>query len=60
MEHKRVTATLKDEVGGIITLCNSRKLWSPRSKADAINDIENSAHRYYILIKWEKSLYPRC
>ena len=41
MADRRVTATGKDSDGDITRLCNSGELWSPRSKADAVNDIEN-------------------
>jgi hypothetical protein len=38
----------KDEDGDIIALCDNAELWSPRYKQDAIIDIENSTHTYYV------------
>ncbi|OGU39110.1 MAG: hypothetical protein A2X61_04665 [Ignavibacteria bacterium GWB2_35_12] len=32
----------------IIALCNPEENWSPRQKDDAIQDIENGEHSYYI------------
>ncbi|NRB55413.1 MAG: DUF3892 domain-containing protein [Salinicola sp.] len=37
----------KDSGGDITSLCNSNEWWSPRSKQDAINDIENGTDSYY-------------
>ena len=48
MADRRVTATGKDSDGDITRLCNSGEFWSPRSKADAVRDIENSTHSYYV------------
>lgn len=42
-----VTATRKSQNGEILGLCNRSEYWSPRSKADAINDIELGLHEYY-------------
>lgn len=47
MAVRRVTATGKDR-GNITRLCNSGMTWSPRSKADAIDDIESKTHSYYV------------
>lgn len=47
MADRRVTASGKDKDGDITKLCNSGQSWSPRKKADAINDIESKAHTYY-------------
>ncbi len=38
----------KSLFGDIIALCNPEESWSPRQKDDAIQDIENSEHTYYI------------
>ncbi|MCY4673963.1 MAG: DUF3892 domain-containing protein [Bacteroidetes bacterium] len=46
---RQVTATQKDRDGDILGLCNSRESWSPRSKANAIYDIEQRHHQYYVL-----------
>ena len=43
-----VTATRKDMDGDITALCNSGALWSPRSKADAIRDIEYGNYEYWV------------
>ncbi|ASK18871.1 DUF3892 domain-containing protein [Halomonas sp. N3-2A] len=50
MAERRVTATGKDRDGDILRLCNGAYAgtWSPRSKANAINDIETRAHSYYV------------
>ena len=45
-----VTATGKDSDGDITALCNTGMIWSPRSKANAIRDIENGTHSYWV--KW--------
>ena len=48
MIERQVTATRKDDDGDIIALCNDEKWWSPRSKANAIKDIENDDYEYYV------------
>jgi len=48
MADRRVTGTGKDEHGDITSLCRSGESWSPRSKADAISDIETQVHTYYV------------
>ncbi|MBO0661203.1 DUF3892 domain-containing protein [Jiella sp. MQZ9-1] len=48
MATRYVTATGKDRDGDIIKLCHSEESWSPRSKADAINDIDNGYHEYKV------------
>lgn len=45
-----VTKTGKDKDGDITELCRDGETWSPRSKADAISDIENKTHEYWV--KW--------
>lgn len=52
MADRQVTATGKDEDGDIMRLCNSENFWSPRSKAEAIYDIENGIHRYFVRISY--------
>jgi len=47
MADRRITRTRKDKDGDITTLCNPEMLWSPRSKAEAIWDIENRVNTYY-------------
>ena len=47
MADRRVKASGKDKDGDITKLCNSGEAWSPRMKADAIDDIEAKRHRYY-------------
>tara|TARA_R110001592_G_scaffold360574_3_gene669182 strand:+ start:64 stop:327 length:264 start_codon:yes stop_codon:yes gene_type:complete len=49
MIERRVTRTKKDKDGDTLALCNSGDYWSPRSKADAINDIESGSYGYYVL-----------
>jgi len=48
MARRRVKKTGKDSSGNITSLCNSAESWSPRSKADAIKDIEGGLHTYYV------------
>jgi hypothetical protein len=43
-----VNKTGKDEDGDITKLCNDGADWSPRSKADAIGDIESRSHEYWV------------
>ncbi len=45
---RQVTATRKDTDGDITALCNRFAVWSPRSKANAISDIESGLHEYYV------------
>ena len=49
MAIREVTMCRKDEDGEIVELCNPDAFWSPRLKGDAINDIENDIHTYYVL-----------
>lgn len=48
MADRKVTASGKDKDGDITKLCNSGESWSPRAKADAIRDIDNGIHSYYV------------
>ena len=43
MTERRVRQTGKDTHGDITALCNVGEAWSPRLKADAINDVGASA-----------------
>jgi hypothetical protein len=48
MADRRVTKTGKG-IGSVITrLCNPGEYWSPRNKDDAIQDIDNGTHTYYV------------
>lgn len=49
MADRQVTRTGKDRDGDITSLCNTGSYWSPRSKANAISDIENRVHTYHVL-----------
>lgn len=51
MADRRVTQSRKDKDGDITALCNPdfSGSWSPRFKDDAIADIENGDHTYYVL-----------
>lgn len=49
MADRYVKRTKKDKDGDILALCNSGESWSPRSKQDAINDIEKKLHRYFVV-----------
>lgn len=48
MAKRYVTKTGKDRDGDITKLCNAGEAWSPRSKADAIRDIEGKIHEYFV------------
>jgi hypothetical protein len=48
MPDRRVTQTGKDDDGDITSLCKPFEDWSPRTKKDAIDDIENKYHTYYV------------
>jgi len=47
MADRRVRKTGKNN-GEITSLCNAGEYWSPRTKADAISDIEAGLHRYFV------------
>lgn len=48
MSDRAVRNTGKDRDGDITKLCDPGQFWSPRSKADAIRDIESGTHTYYV------------
>lgn len=48
MSDRAVRNTGKDRDGDITKLCDPGQAWSPRSKADAIRDIEGGTHTYYV------------
>ncbi len=48
MAKRYVRATGKNTQGDITKLCNSGDYWSPRSKADAISDIDGGIHEYWV------------
>ena len=45
---RQVKATGKKRDGDISKLCNRSEHWSPRSREDAISDIENGRYTYYV------------
>lgn len=49
MSARRVTHTRKNSDGSIAALCNPEEWWSPRSRTEAVSDIEQHQHRYYVL-----------
>ena len=49
MAARQVRQTRKDKDHDITALCNPSEPWSPRLKADAINDIYSGTHTYYVL-----------
>ena len=55
MEDRRVTHSGKDADGDITALCNPGMFWSPRSKADAIRDIEGRICRYHVLVGGQRA-----
>ena len=54
MANRRVTGCIKDKDGDILALCNPFEDWSFRSKKNAIEDIENDFHNYYVFNTGEK------
>lgn len=48
MAKRYVNKSGKDKDGDITKLCNGSADWSPRQKADAIRDIENGTHSYWV------------
>jgi hypothetical protein len=48
MANRAVTKSGKNREGDITALCNPADSWSPRQKNDAIYDIENGIHTYYV------------
>lgn len=48
MADRAVRKTGKDRDGDITALCDGGASWSPRSKADAIGDIESGTHTYHV------------
>lgn len=48
MADRAVRKTRKDRDGNILALCDDGAPWSPRMKWDAISDIENGVHTYYV------------
>lgn len=48
MADRAIRKTGKDSDGDITSLCDEGASWSPRSKSNAINDIETGAHTYYV------------
>lgn len=48
MAERAVVQTRKDRDGDILALCNPGQYWSPRTKSNAIQDIETGVHKYYV------------
>ena len=48
MAERAVVQSKKNRDGDILALCNTGEYWSPRSKADAIRDIDSNVHQYYV------------
>jgi hypothetical protein len=48
MADRQVTHSRKDKDGDITALCNPGAAWSPRMKRDAIQDIDDRVHSYYV------------
>ncbi len=49
MADRLVNLIRRDRNGNITALCNPDEDWSPRILQDAIRDIEDRAHAYYVL-----------
>ena len=47
---RRVKQSKKNSEGDILALCNAGESWAPRYKQDAIRDIENRVHSYYVVV----------
>lgn len=54
MARRRVTRSDKDSNGDITALCNPGNWWSPRTKREAINDIEQGRHSYYVVVNGQR------
>jgi hypothetical protein len=50
MTNRLVTENKISFSGNIIALCNPYESWSPRYKYDAIRDIENKLHNYFMMV----------
>lgn len=50
MADRKVTKTGKVDGNVITKLCNAGELWSPKSKDDAIDDIDSGRHTYYVTL----------
>jgi Protein of unknown function (DUF3892) len=50
MADREVTQSRKDDEGDILALCNPGASWSPRDKDDAIDDIEQGSHTYFVRV----------
>lgn len=48
MADRAVRKTGKNSTGDITALCDDGESWSPRTSAEAIRDIETSAHSYHV------------
>ena len=48
MADRAVRTTRKNIQGDITALCDDYASWSPRSKQEAISDIENRFHTYHV------------
>lgn len=48
MANRAVSQSRKDRDGDITALCRPGEPWSPRSKNDAIADIEAGTHAYFV------------
>jgi hypothetical protein len=54
MAKRLVVKTRKGYAGDILALSNPDESWSPRYKNDAIKDIENGVHNYFIEVDGKK------
>jgi len=54
MANRRVTRCIKNKDGDILALCNPYEDWLFRTKKNAIDDIENDFHNYYVFNTGEK------
>lgn len=49
MADRQVTHSRKDRDGDIIALCRPVADWSPRHKANAIQDLDTKLHTYHVI-----------
>ena len=50
MAERQVTLSGEDRDGDITALCNPSADWSPRQTADAIRDIDDRLHSYFVMV----------
>lgn len=54
MADRQVTQSRKDRDGDITALCNPGQSWSPKAKCEAIAEIENRLHTYFVMDRGQR------